>query len=86
MSWGIEVEIFGSLMMFVLGVFVSLFSLVNVLLICCFLVKCLGKLVRIWLVNEILCVFMLMFDEVVNDWIIGSNEYVVSVGVLLVMV
>lgn len=85
-NWGIDVLMFGSLIMLVLGVLVILFNLVSVLLICCFLVKYLGKLVIIWFVNEILWVLILIFVVFVYVWMIGNNEYVVRVGVLFVLV
>lgn len=77
---------FGSLMMFVFGVFIRWFSLVRLLLMCCFLVRCLGKVDRIWLVIEMLWVLMLMLVVLVNEWMIGSSDVLVSLGVLLIMV
>lgn len=73
-SWGIEVLILGSLMMFILGFCVILLSLVNVFGIFCLLERYFGKFVRMWVVKEMLFNLILMFVVVVNFLIMGSNE------------
>lgn len=77
---------FGSLMMLVFGCLIIWLSLVRLFDCFCLLFRKFGKVVRMWLVREILCVLMVKFVVLVKEWMIGRNEVDVSFGVLLILV
>lgn len=66
-SCGIDVEMFGSLIILVFGVFIKLFSFVRLLDCCRFVGRFFGKVEMIWFVSEIFLVLMFKFVVEVKE-------------------